>query len=366
MNKEYILVVKTGEAEIRAIENTSRDTLESVFPLIELTRGRKKTLEDKSEIYPFTNRLNRLKDSLQGMEVAIDATSDGALTSAEIDELYEYGNGYEKWVNLVCEIEEEGCFKALIPAIIMNFDDPDFEGNLKKQIEVLTNHFDTLLYRTSIEDDYCYSDLPFILKNLPVGKRLIVLIDCGYTPQAMEHNVSLKLLKRIENLKNGLVDERCDLAFCATSFPNNISDIGGEDYDVFRISEVSMHEKIHREYPDVCYGDYGSINPKRNDNITMARGWIPRIDVPLFDTVFYYRQRRARRAYVETYKEVARRTVRDEKFPRDLDCWGCSQISYCCTLPPSSSPNFWISVRMNIHIEQQLRRLEQLYASERR
>ena len=36
MNKEYIVVVKTGEAEIRAINNTSRETLEELFPIIEL------------------------------------------------------------------------------------------------------------------------------------------------------------------------------------------------------------------------------------------------------------------------------------------------------------------------------------------
>ena len=364
MNKGYILVVKTGEAEIRAIENTSAETREKVFPIIEITRGRKRTI-DKTEFFPFTSRLKRLKDGLNGLEVAIDATSDSSLTSPEVDELYEYGNGYEKWVNFVCGIQDEGCFKDITPALLMNFDDPTFEDNLKKEIEVLSEHFDCLLYRNSIEDEYCYTDLPFILSILPKRKRLLVLIDCGYTPQAMENNVSQKLIKRIENFKTGLVDERCDLAFCATSFPNNISDIGGEDHDEFRIAEVNMHEKVYNCYPDVCYGDYGSINPKRNDNITMTRGWIPRIDVPLSDKVFYYRQRRAKRAYADTYKDVARNTIRDKNFPRGLDCWGCNQINNCCMLPPSSSPNYWISVRMNIHIEQQLRRLEQLYARER-
>ena len=140
MNKEYILVVKTGEAEIRAIENSSSETLEKVFPIIELTRGRKKTLEDKREVFPFTNRLNRLKESLKGIGVAIDATSDRALTSPEIDELYEYGNGYEKWVDLVCGIKEEGCFESITPALMMNFDDPAFEDNLKKEIELLSEH----------------------------------------------------------------------------------------------------------------------------------------------------------------------------------------------------------------------------------
>lgn len=360
MDKKYILIIKTGQAEIRAIENTSSITLNQLFPVIELTRGRKKTLENKREVFPFTSRLDRLKKVLKGMHVAIDATSDGALSCPEVDELYEYGNGYEKWVNLVCELKEEGCFSSIAPTLLMNFEDPDFETNLKKEIELLSEHFETLIYRNSIADDYCYSDLPFILSHLPQNKHLLIIIDCGYTPQAMENNVLQKLLKRIENLSGGLMDYRCSLSFCATSFPNNISDIGGEDYDEFRISEVSIHNRIRSIYPDVIYGDYGSLNPKRNDNITMARGWIPRIDVPLSEKIYYYRQRRAGRAYDTTYKEVAKKAIRDIKYPSDINCWGCSQIYNCCTLPPSSSPNYWISVRMNIHIEQQVRRLKQI------
>lgn len=365
MNKDYFLIIKTGQAEIRSVENTSHDSLKKLFPVIELTRGRKKTLEDKKTVvHPFDSRLQRLKSSFRGMDVAIDVTSDSALSSPEVDVMYEYGNGYERWVNFVIGIKEEGCFKSIVPALIMNFDDPDFDENLRLEVERLSAQFDTLLYRDTIEEKFCYTDLPNILTYLPDGKRLIILIDCGYTPQAMEDNVTRKLLRRIENLKSDILDQRCEMAFCATSFPNNISEIGGLDRDEFRISEVFMHEKIKSKYPDVHYGDYGSINPKRNDNITMARGWIPRIDVPMLDAVYYYRQRRAKQSYVDTYKHVAKRVIADSKYPRGLKCWGMYQIDLCRTLPPSSSPNYWISVRMNIHIEQQLRRLGLIDESE--
>lgn len=356
MNKDYFLVIKTGQAEIRAIENTDKRTLERLFPVIELTRGRKKTLEDKSVIHPFESRLNKLKDALKGLDVAFDVTSDDALSCAEVDRMYEYENGYENWVSFVNSLKDEGCFGEIVPALMLNFDDPNFEGNLKLEIENLTKTFDAVMYRDSIEYNNCYDDIPIILKNLSEGKRLIVMIDCSYTPQAMEANVSARLLKRIENLKNNILNENCELAFCATSFPNNISEIGGMNYDEFRIAEADMHEKVRKVHPEVHYGDYGSINPKRNDNITMARGWIPRIDMPLEKSLYYYRQRRAGGDYPTTYKQVAKQVVADEKYP-SLNCWGCKQIENCRTLPPSASPNFWISVRMNIHIEQQIRRL---------
>lgn len=358
MNRDYFLVIKTGQAEIRAIENSSRSSLEKLFPVIELTRGRKKTLEGDTVVHPFESRLNKLKEKLKGMDVAIDVTSDSALSCAEVDVMYEYSNGYDRWVKFITGIKNEGCFREITPALMMNFDDPNYEDNLALEIANLTPHFNTLMYRDSIEDDYCYSDIPFILDKLPKDKKLIVLIDCGYTPQAMEENVSQRLLKRIDNLKkNHVIDERCELAFCATSFPNNIAEIGGLNYDEFRIAEVYMHEKVISKFPDVHYGDYGSINPKRNDNIIMARGWIPRIDVPLFKEVFYHRQRRVGAPYPDTYEKVAREVLNDSKYPYGLKCWGCSQIELCSTTAPAGSPNFWISVRMNIHIEQQLRRL---------
>lgn len=359
MNKDYFLVVKTGQAEIRAIENSSRSSLEKLYPVIELTRGRKKTLKDNTVIHPFDDRLNKLKEVLKGMDVAIDVTSDSALSCAEVDEMYDYNNGYEKWVSFIKEIKAEKCFGTITPALMMNFDDPAYEENLAAEITELSKHFDSLMYRDSIEYESCYADIPVILHNLPKDHKLIVLIDCGYTPQAMEENVSQRLLKRIDNLKNrGVIDDRCELAFCATSFPNNISEIGSMNYDEFRIAEVYMHEKVAAKYPDVHYGDYGSINPKRNDNIIMARGWIPRIDVPLFNLVFYHRQRRAGAPYPDTYEKVAREVLKDPKYPFDLKCWGCSQIELCSTSAPAGSPNYWISVRMNIHIEQQLRRLK--------
>lgn len=359
MAKNYYLIVKTALSEIRAIEFTDSDVLSQIFPVIELTRGRKKTI-GKDVTYPFENNLKRLKKSFNGMDVAIDATSDENLSCKEIDQLYNYTDGYNNWTTLLLGIKNENCFKSITPTVLMDFEDPSFEENVEKQIETLTSNFDSIMYRSSITDEYCYEDIPMILKLLPKNKSLKILIDCGYTPQAMENNMVDKLKARIKNI-NEIIDHKCcSLAFCATSFPNNISEIGSDDHDIFKLSEVNMHNEILSLYSDVDYGDYGSINPIRNDNIVMARGWIPRIDVPLDDTVYYYRQRRAGAEYSDTYRAVAKKVVADAKFPSGLDCWGIKQIQLCEDFVPSASPSHWISVRMNIHIVQQLKRLNAL------
>lgn len=363
MTKDYYLVVKTGQAEVKAVENTARESLELLTPIIELTRGRKKMV-DKVETHPFDTRLERLKRAFQGMDIVMDVTSDEQLSCAEVNHMFIYENGYQNWRDFLKDLKDEDCFKSIVPALLQNFDDPDYEDNLRKEIENLCEDFDMLMYRDSIVDEYCYTDIPFILEILPQEKKLLILIDCGYTPQAMESNVSERLIARIRNFKEKIIDNRCKLAFCATSYPNNINEIGGMEYDEFRLAEVDIHSKVDAIFKDVAYGDYGCVNPIRNDTITMARGWIPRIDVPLENKVFYYRKRRQGASYTDTYKTVATRMVSDRKFPRTLSSWGINQIIDCTMTPPSAQPSHWISVRMNIHIENQIRRLQLINSGE--
>lgn len=92
----------------------------------------------------------------------------------------------------------------------------------------------------------------------------------------------------------------------------------------------------------------------------MARGWIPRIDIPLEDRIYYIRQRRPKGVskYAPTYSDVARQIIRTTNFPWLKDNWGIAQIINCAEgAAPSSSPSFWISVRMCIHLEQQCKRI---------
>lgn len=357
---KYVLIVRTAEAECRAITSTSKTTLENITPLIEITRGRKKTIKLEEgkpySIYPFDNRLNKLKKSFKGQEVIIDVTSDEALSSAETDQFFEYDGGYKKWVDFLISLKEENVFSDIIPSLLLSFDDPDFEDNFVLEIKSLEKISGALLYRSGIDYDDCYDDIDIIMKAKQPSTKLYVIVDCEYVPQAMLSNVSEKAQARITNLRNAY-DSGIDIIIAGTSFPNNVTEIGDTERDVFKISETFLYNDCLKIDDNIIYGDYGSINPIRNDNIVMARGWIPRIDVALSDSYFYYKKRRDGNSYEETYRMVARKVVDDPLFPRDLKCWGIDQIMISQRIPVSLIPSFWISVRMNIHIEQQLRRI---------
>ena len=64
----YYLIVKTADAEMKALENTDASVMESIIPIIELTRGRKLPSKEKDpekkrlEIprYPYEKKLEQI------------------------------------------------------------------------------------------------------------------------------------------------------------------------------------------------------------------------------------------------------------------------------------------------------------------
>lgn len=364
---DYYLIVKTGDAEIRALENIEKSVLNKVIPIIELTRGRKLPSREKDpekkkqELprYPYINRLERIKDIFDGQKIIFDLTSDESLSSEEIKTLYSPEGGYQNWIDLIKEINEEGRFSELIPCIVINAEDENLDENMAAEVESMSTVFNALAYRGDIYDDNCYYDIEIIKQHLN-GKKLFVIIDCSYVIQASIQEYIEKVQARVSNLKRVVPEGTC-IIVSATSFPRNIGEIGNEDYDEFKLSEVVISRELAKIGVDVEYSDYGSINPIRNDTIIMAHGWVPRIDVPLNDLVFYYRERRKDKNedYINVYPRVAKKVVQDLKFPKDMDLnWGIRQIrSSANGGSPGSSPSFWISVRMCIHVEQQVKRL---------
>lgn len=357
----YIPIIKLSEAELRAVENLNVDD-NLLIPLIEITRGRKHTQLTNNTYsvvtYPFESRLQKIKKIFNGKSIAFDLTSDITLLSTEIMELYDPNGGYSKWLALLTKISNEKVFKEIIPSIIFNWDDNNFEVNFKTQIESLASNFNKLIYRTPLQTQDCYEELPLILKYLPSKTELYVLIDGGYLQEGIVENAIDVFKARISNIKS--IDQnrqrKVNIIISSTSFPNNVTEYGDKETDQICLSEKIIYNSVLKEHQDVIYSDYASINPTRNDNIKMARGWIPRIDVPTEKKIFYHRIRRPKgiTAYKGAYILAANSVIRDNCFPKDLEnCWGIQMIKACAYgTVMGSTPSFWISVRMNIHIAQ--------------
>lgn len=364
----YIPIIKTGEAEIRAISKLTPTMLKDMMPIIEITRGRQKTkMEGIKKIvsYPFENRLLKVKEYLNGKTVFLDLTTDESLLSNEVFQLYDPQNGYENWRHYINSCIGEKGFASVIPAILFNWEDPNFDSNFRMQVKLLGNKYSHIMYRSSLQTKDCYDELPLILKYLHQDCGLWIILDGGYIQDSAVTLAYNRCRKRIQNIRNIILKGRnANFVIVATSYPERA--LGYDDGNPIIISnaEVKLHDFLHIDFPDLYYGDYAGTNPIRKDMVTMARGWIPKIDIPLINkTKVYWRRRpKGTTEYKHTYVMVAEDVVNDPEFPTSLHReWGINEILRCADGDvPSSAPSFWISVRMYNHINQQLMRLKSI------
>ena len=364
----YIPIIKTGEAEIRAVSKLTPSMLKDIRPIIELTRGRQKTtIEGAKKIisYPFEKRLSKVKEYLNGQTVFLDLTTDESLLSNEVFQLYEPQDGYANWRRFINTNVGENGFGKAIPAILFNWEDLDFENNFKIQVELLGKECGEVMYRSSIQAKDCYDELPLILEYLPKECCLWIVLDVGYLQDSAVTLAFNRCKQRIRNIKDRILKGRNALfVVAATSYPERVLDYSDGNPILITNAEVKLHETLQIDFPDLYYGDYAGTNPIRKDLVVMARGWIPKVDISLdYKTKVYWRRRpKGTTEYKRTYIMVAGDVIRDPEFPFDLRGeWGIDEIIRCADGDvPSSAPGFWISVRMYNHMNQQIIRLRSI------
>lgn len=350
MKNRYYLLFKTGDAEIRCLRETiTASQSDIIIPIIELTRGRKST---KDEIGLVDKKLTALSELFCEFEVVLDLTSDPHLSSVQLDRLYGSEDGYQKWVNFL--VESKKYFSSIIPTVILDTDDADLAHNLRRQVQGLLQNFPKIAYRGNIQDGGYLDDIE-VIADLLTPDNFLFIMDCGYiTPGGVTACVE-RVKERIGKIRSYVPSS--PIVVVGTSFPKAVAEVGDDTEDDFSLSEIIVHKEVSTSF-DVAYGDYGSVNPIRNDN-QPRQGWVPRIDVPTENMIYYKRERKqAGEGYPVAYVRCANRVIKDSRFPSSLDCWGVKKVLETANgRVAGASPSYWISVRMNIHIEQRINSL---------
>lgn len=392
MSKNYFLLFKTADAEKRAWKNLDDTRKKAVFPIVELTRGRKNRgagkdkngksltaeyLRDKKGIYGFeSNWRSALELMNPCKEIFLDLTREPSLSCRETDDLNESKNGYSDWTDYLIDTKSE--WPNVLPTMIVNPDEDEdeetYKSNIKLQFTVLAANFHKIAYRVSVlEDTEFLYDLDLLSNEIDNfvrdGGRFFVVLDHEYIRSRNGQVHAKRTSQIITTIKD--TSPSVDVVCLATSFPKSVTDIGDEVSDTFPVEELYLFEKIQEDHSDIHYGDYGSINPIRNDEIIIAQGWIPRIDYTSnYEgvAIYYFREKRKvlsvdpvtnkkiRAPYSIHYQSVALH-VRSHDHYIDLnDSWGCGEIKAASIgNVRSNSPSHWISVRMEIHIIQLLK-----------
>lgn len=373
----YLLLLKTGYSEIRAWKQLSIDRQSFVSVHCEITRGRKKPNKDENAVkeYYIDKVFGYIENDFQKCKVCVvDITREKSLQSEATEKLAKSENGYEEWVKAVVNLNKKN--SKVMPTLIINPNENEdfatFKQNIFNQFDAFSKTFKQISYRTSVLNDVNFIDDLIMLKDkvneyTDNGNVFELLLDFEYINPSSA-NLLASFVNPIIIEIRGLIP-KVRIVSLATSFPKIVTELGMDEADEFQLEELNLNREINRtSNQNVEYGDYGSINPIRNDNIIPVGVHLrARIDFPSDnESIFYHRVKpiidkttnKLLSPRINMYKNAAKRVMLDEKFSPLTDSWGSDQVVQAANhAPGGASPNFWISVRMEMHICRQIDRI---------
>lgn len=351
MPTNYYPILKTTIAEMRALKNISKKEWANITPILELTKSRKSKNNQECDVY---KKIEEIIDTVRSDSLILDITSIESLSNEQIDSFQVEDNGFSNWCDFINEIKRSK--KINITPVMLSYPDSDL-GNLLQEIDSLCSSegrvairipiletgledlFDNikmiLISRTSLISHIIF-DLEFVDEKVNDVSGIVHLINnfCGHVP-------------------DGFTGE---LVIASSSFPASALDRLEKNDDKYDnnfslhtlklYSDIIFHLKNKWKSFHFPFGDYACIHPFRNES--KAYNWIPRIDYPTVDTIFFSRRKREDNGYIECAKNIV---VLNEFRGDTLSCWGMDEIKNTSNGKPGGlSPSYWISVRSNIHM----------------
>lgn len=341
--RTYVPALRTRDSELKAFENLRLDVRAQLLPVFELTRSRRsKTNPDGS----VTKTVERLVELMGENPFIVDVTSLDSQANAETADFLDATDSFRNWCNFVLANLPASC----IP--VVHLSDPFDAVEFSTQRARLESKFRGIALR--IPTDYAGAYL--IANELRMRPRdgcIVLLVDGGFVRQGAAVHASNQCMV-VARLFAGLVDL---IAPLTSSFPSSVTEAafgGGDAYGDFVLEETTVSEVLKVfgvENTRVVHGDYALVHP--NDFEGTVTNWVPRVDVPLEITGFYYRYRRPAGGYAL----AAGLAVRDVKY-QVINCWAHDMVVKAAAgSPEGRSPSFWISVRVNFHLTRQALRL---------
>lgn len=350
----YVPIVKTSDAEMRAVENLSDEIKDAVNPLFELTRSRACRTFARGDIFRRMGQLGTVFG--EERRFFLDLTSDPFSRNEQIEHLQDHAGGYRNWIHFLIGLKET--FPRIIPVLQISdvgiSSETEFYARIKQQAKALDSEFGQIAYRFPLFNyDSFGTDLREIC-SVTNPSHLTTLVDAGFILRGMAEQYAIKASDILDELGRFALGRT---VIAGTSFPQNPTEYGDEHTGEIHLEEANLYDLLTaKTRSPLIYGDYATINPNRSPQAG-GNGWVPRVDMPVRKRVFYHRSRRTKveRGYDPAYVRAAKRVVADERYAKAVrrigGCWGIEQIEQAADgYPQGLSPSFWISVRMSIHI----------------
>ncbi|AZE38123.1 hypothetical protein C4K06_5114 [Pseudomonas chlororaphis subsp. aureofaciens] len=335
----YFPVLKTKDAELRAIAAVDKSYRQKMLPVYEITKSR---ITKKDSLGDIIKRLDQIKNIQGDLPYILDVTTDAKQKNIQIESILSPVNGYECWKDWL----EVNCGAHIVPMIHVNFELDEDLAEAKAFVASVTNKYSKMALRlpADLEGDEYEQIISSLVSELN-DTRLYILLDEG----CIRDQVKASGLSAITGLYQSafskillLPDSNnwLERVVCISgSFPYLVSAEGADDKGEFEIFEHSLFLSLMHNRPKLQFGDYASINVKQ---IEMRGGtFVPRVDFCTDVKFYYYRKRRD----VGSYIWCAERVVIHPMYSSNSS-WGDDEIVSASLGSPSGiSPSFWISVR---------------------
>lgn len=335
----YLPILRSRAAELRGLRELSSAAIRKIFPVLELTRSRRTPKNAGGDV---SKSVELACEILDGIPFVADLTSLDSLQNSEFDRLLDDTDGFRAWTNFAHAQLPEHC------APIVHLLEPFELQPFLTQVGRLRERFRRVAVRipTSYRD---FERFTVALTNLSGHQDVVLIFDAGFVTGATLNGAATRVGEML-NRVNGLGLRHLSVA--SSSFPNSVvSAGGGDDTGELRLLEVALGNWCRTHFPSVAYGDYAAVHPM--DFKGAVTNWVPRVDVMLDDSFYYYRYRRADGGYIRAAKDA-----RADKRYVSLDSWAQKNVEAAAAgNPPGRSPSFWIANRVNFHLERQILRL---------
>jgi hypothetical protein len=342
--QRYIPVVRTRDAEMKGFSNLSNQVLDGIVPLVEITKSRRSTNNPDGAI---KKNVDRMLDVLDGRPFVVDLCAIESFQNREFDNLLDASGAFTNWTSYVRRQLPPNC----IP--VVHLTEPHIEGDFLTQARAVVASGGYVAIRVPTSYSYVRSLVTSVAAMVREGFKIILIVDASFVPPWQREAAFLSC--------KGIVDSFTTLPTVtvplSSSFPSSVVDKrygGGDANGKFDLSEVFISEKLKTfaSEPTLWHGDYSLTYPLAVEGI--VTNWVPRVDIPLNDSLYYYRYRRGDGGYVRAAAEA----INDSSFAR-LKCWGEDNVREAAAgTPQGMSPAHWIAVRMNMHITRQFTRLK--------
>lgn len=329
----YFPLLKTRDAELKAISKLDEEYFDKILPIYELTKSRKTKVAPDGDIH---RKMSQLKDIQGNRPFILDVTSNEKYLNYQLEQLLYECDAFYEWqyfINLYNEMN-------IIPMIHL-YDEDDFI-EVERFVRKMSQKKCFLAVRLPLYLDNYVKYIEPIIRNLSESCKLYVILDGGQIKKKESDDVIEGFSNACSDL-DGFSTKIEDIITISTSFPISPVLEGADDHGAFPIVEEDIFKSLSNNYA-VKYGDYASINIEQVE----IRGgtFVPRIDISLESEFIYKRYRRNEGSYIL----CAQKMLSDNRYISQ-GTWADSEIELAANKNPSGiSPSFWIAVRMNYYM----------------